>query len=242
MVSVFKALADPARRKLLDALHQHGGQTLSELHGQMPTSRQAVMKHIAVLEAAKLVSASRWGRYKVHYIKRAPLRNLGSRWLDGKSVQTGGTAGKSDFVYAIVVQSPPRRVWQALTDPAMTRQYWHRAAIESDWRAGSQVLLKKDDGSYVGGKLLEYSRPKRLSYEFSRSGERRKKPVEVTFDLIPVGGNTKLVVTSCNLLEVDLSDNPHVLFGLNNGWPMFMSSLKSLLETGRPITLEEECI
>lgn len=240
MTSVFKALADPARQKLLDALHIQNGQTLTELHEQLPISRQAVMKHVALLERANLISTSRWGRYKVHYINRTPLENLGSRWIGDKKEPASHISTEPDFVYAIVIQSSPLEIWQALTDPALTRQYWYGAAIDSDWHVGSPVLLKRDDGSSVGGALLEYKKPNRLSYEFSRSDEPpRNKPVTVTFDLIPTGGNTKLVVTSRNLLTIDLNDNPHVLYGLNNGWPMFMSSLKSLLETGSPIYLKD---
>jgi uncharacterized protein YndB with AHSA1/START domain/DNA-binding transcriptional ArsR family regulator len=241
MISVYKALADPVRQQLLDALHERNGQTLTELRERLSISRQAVMKHIAILEAASVVSTSRWGRYKVHYLNRLPLRNLGDRWLDNRSsgTPTDAITTKPDFVYAIIMKASPQQVWQALTDPALTRQYWYDAAIESDWHVGSQVRLLREDGSFVGGKLLEYKKPLRLRYEFSRSGEpTRARPIEVTFDLILMGQETKLVITSRNLLEIDLNDNPHVLYGLNNGWPVFMSSLKTLLETGQPLHLE----
>ncbi|MBF6127380.1 helix-turn-helix transcriptional regulator [Nocardia brasiliensis] len=83
---VFKALADPTRRVILDELAERDGQTLFELCGRltmrhgMSSSRQAISQHLEVLAVAGLVTASREGRYKFHYLNREPLRNLTDRW------------------------------------------------------------------------------------------------------------------------------------------------------------------
>ena len=81
MDAVFKALADPTRRSLLDALNEKNGQTLNELCAGMQMTRQAVTQHLAVLEAANLVITVRHGREKIHYLNPAPLYDIYERWL-----------------------------------------------------------------------------------------------------------------------------------------------------------------
>lgn len=79
--AVFKALADPSRRELLDRLHARNGQTLSELCHGLEMSRQAVTKHLAVLESANLVAARRRGREKLHFINPVPINGIAERWI-----------------------------------------------------------------------------------------------------------------------------------------------------------------
>jgi DNA-binding transcriptional ArsR family regulator len=81
MDAVFKALADPSRRKLLDQLYTHNGQTLSELCEHLDMTRQAVTKHLALLEAANLVVTVRQGREKLHYLNPAPIHEIYDRWI-----------------------------------------------------------------------------------------------------------------------------------------------------------------
>ena len=81
MDAVFKALADPSRRKLLDELHKSNGQTLGELCEHLDMTRQAVTKHLALLEAANLVATVWRGREKLHYLNPAPLHEIYERWI-----------------------------------------------------------------------------------------------------------------------------------------------------------------
>jgi DNA-binding transcriptional ArsR family regulator len=81
MEKVFRALADPSRRMLLDRLFNTGGQTLSALAAEMPMSRQAVTKHLAILEAANLVSVHWQGREKLHYLNPVPIGDIVRRWV-----------------------------------------------------------------------------------------------------------------------------------------------------------------
>src|SRR5262249_12264025 len=78
---VFKALADPSRRRLLDSLNEHNGQTLGELCGELEMARQSVSKHLDILEAANLVTTIRRGREKLHYLNAAPIGELAERWI-----------------------------------------------------------------------------------------------------------------------------------------------------------------
>ena len=81
MDAVFKALADPGRRQLLDQLRRKNGQTLTDLCGQLDMTRQAVSKHLAVLERANLVASVRRGREKLHYLNPVPLHEIYERWI-----------------------------------------------------------------------------------------------------------------------------------------------------------------
>ena len=81
MELLFKALADPSRRSLLDRLHERNGQTLSELCTDLDMSRQAVTKHLAILEEANLVAALRRGREKLHYLNPVPIHDISQRWI-----------------------------------------------------------------------------------------------------------------------------------------------------------------
>ena len=81
MDAVFKALADSSRRKLLDVLHQNNGQTLGELCRHLEMTRQAVTKHLAVLESANLIATVRRGREKLHYLNPVPLHEIYERWI-----------------------------------------------------------------------------------------------------------------------------------------------------------------
>jgi DNA-binding transcriptional ArsR family regulator len=78
---LFKALADPGRRRLLDRLHAHDGQTLSELCEHLDMTRQGVTQHLAVLEAANLIAVQRRGREKLHFLNPVPLHEIYERWI-----------------------------------------------------------------------------------------------------------------------------------------------------------------
>jgi DNA-binding transcriptional ArsR family regulator len=81
MDAVFKALADASRRQLLDRLHAENGQTLGELCRGLGMTRQAVTKHLGILEAANLVATTRRGREKLHYINPVPINEIAERWI-----------------------------------------------------------------------------------------------------------------------------------------------------------------
>jgi len=81
MDAVFRALADPTRRQLLDSLHARNGQTLNALCAEMDMTRQAVTKHLAILEEANLVTTLRKGREKQHYLNPVPINEIAERWI-----------------------------------------------------------------------------------------------------------------------------------------------------------------
>jgi DNA-binding transcriptional ArsR family regulator len=95
MDEVFKALADASRRSLLDRLHARNGQTLNELCDGLAMTRQAVTKHLAILEAANLVSTHKHGRAKLHYLNPVPIQQIGERWI--KKFERGRLAALSEL-------------------------------------------------------------------------------------------------------------------------------------------------
>lgn len=95
MDDVFKALADASRRALLDRLHARNGQTLLNLCDGLAMTRQAVTKHLAILEAASLVTSIRHGREKLHYINPVPIHEIGERWI--KKFERGKLAALSEL-------------------------------------------------------------------------------------------------------------------------------------------------
>ena len=159
MDDVFKALADPHRRELLDRLNTRNGQTLRELCLDLDMTRQAVSKHLAVLEAALLVTTVRRGREKFHYLNPAPIHEIADRWIhrydrarvealtdlkhaledtDMTQPHTTTATDRPEFVYTTYIRTTPERLFAALTEPAFTRRYWN-VDFETDWRPGSTM-------------------------------------------------------------------------------------------------------
>ncbi|WP_331746076.1 metalloregulator ArsR/SmtB family transcription factor [Streptomyces sp. NBC_00872] len=182
MDAAFKALADPSRRLLLDRLNGRNGQTLRELSEGLAMSRQAVSKHLAVLESARLVTAVRRGREKLHYLNPVPIQEIADRWigqyergrmtalshlkqaLEGPSMSR---MSKPEFVYVTYIQTTAEKLYQALTDPEFIKIYMGGTGPESTWEVGAPILWKSDpNGEFedLGQRVLEAEPGKRLSY------------------------------------------------------------------------------
>ena len=150
MDDVFRALADPSRRRLLDSLNARSGQSLRELCAGLQMARQSVSKHLAVLEAAGLITSLRQGREKLHYLNAAPISDIAERWInrydqarvdalaDLKRVLEDTPMSKPEFIYTTYIRTTPERLWQALTDPVFTKRYWD-TSFTTDWTAGSPM-------------------------------------------------------------------------------------------------------
>jgi len=240
--AVFKALADPTRRSLLDALFHEDGQTLSSLEARFDITRFAVMKHLRQLEEAGLVVTRRRGREKLHFLNPVPIRLVHDRWVS-KYAQPWA-AGLSDLksrlertmekVFELYIRTTPERLWEAITDPEIRSKYNFGAGITSDWKPGSRYVMGAPGapGPLGEGEILEVDPPRRLvqtmtalwSDEVKSEGESR-----ITWEIEPVGDSCRLTVTHDQLRE-GANDE---LFG---GWPMILSGLKTWLETGELLT------
>jgi uncharacterized protein YndB with AHSA1/START domain len=147
--------------------------------------------------------------------------------------------GKSpDTVYVTYIATTPERVWQALTSPEFTRQYFFGREVESDWKEGSQWRLLMEDGTVDVQGTVQISDPPRLlevSWHVEWNEEARKLPYcRVRYEIEPMGSAVRLTMT-------EIHDEPieeKYLEGGRQGWPMILSGLKTLLETGRPLAVE----
>jgi uncharacterized protein YndB with AHSA1/START domain/biotin operon repressor len=239
---VFRALADPTRRALLDALFERDGQTLAALTGAHDMTRVAVAKHLRLLEDAGLVVSKRRGREKLHYLNPVPIRLIYDRWV---SKYTGpwaaGLTGLKDEleahmekIFEIYIRTTPERLWEAITDPAIRARYHFGSRIESDWKPGSPYTLNHPgaDGPLIEGENLVIEPPRRLVQTFHALwGEdaAREATSRVTWEIEPVGDSCRLIVTHDQLSDAA----PEDLYG---GWPMILSGLKTWLETGQTLT------
>jgi uncharacterized protein YndB with AHSA1/START domain/DNA-binding transcriptional ArsR family regulator len=268
MDAVFRALADPSRRSLLDSLDGRNGQTLGELCAGLAMTRQSVSKHLAVLEAADLVTTERRGREKLHHLNAAPINAIADRWINHydrqraqaladlktaleQTVMSAPTTQSqaTEFVYTTYIKTTPERLWQAIIDPAFTSRYWG-VELTSDWTVGAAVTWQFAGVTmaHPDQVVLLSEPPRRLCFtwhsitpEFRAAvgGDEAElaamaaEPLSnVTFDLEPAGDSVKLTVT-----HAGFEPGSAVLAGVTQGWPGVIASLKSLLETGEPLTL-----
>ena len=138
------------------------------------------------------------------------------------------------FIYVIYISSTPTRVWKALFDPAITKKYWQHQNV-SDWRVGSgweHRAFDKERTLRLIGKVIEFSPPRRLvlSWAFPEDEAREDRHSRVAIDIEPFGTVVRLTVTHGRL-----EPGSRMLRGISEGWPMVLSSLKSLLEKGRAL-------
>ena len=245
---MFKALADDNRRLLLDKLFERDGQTLTELTAHIPMSRYGVMKHLAILEGAGLVATRKAGRYKLHYLNPVPIRAAADRWISkyaapwagalvGLKNQLEGQAMKKPaHVFETFIRTTPEALWDALTNPAMTRKYFHATSIESDFTPGAAYLYRGQASAVaVHGTVLECDAPRRLVLRWCiryDANMAKEQPSRVTFEVEPAGETCKLTV-----IHDESEDGANSYDHVGSGWPAIISSLKSLLETGAALAL-----
>ena len=243
MDDVLRALADPTRRSLLDELLARDGQTLTALEERLPMTRFGVMKHLRVLEHAGLVVTKRRGREKLHFLNPMPIRLVHDRWVS--KYAEPWAAALSDLkheledktmekVFEIYIKTTPERLWEAITNPEMRRKYNFGVGVESDWTPGSRYEGRTSavDGPICAGENLEVDPPRKLVQSFDALwGEdvKRERTSRVTWEIEAIGDSCRLTVTHDQLRE-GANDE---LFG---GWPMVLSGLKTLLETGGLLT------
>ena len=243
MDEVFRALADPTRRSLLDELFKEDGQSLSALEKRLPMTRFGVMKHLKVLEEAGLVTTKRRGREKLHFLNPVPIRLVHDRWVS-KYAEPWAAAltglKKSieedvmEKVFEIYIKTNPERLWEAITDDELRQKYNFGVGVTSDWTPGSryEAVHPAAGIAIAEGENLEVDPPRRLVQSFTAlwsDDVKQEGTSRVTWDIEPVGDSCRLTVTHDELREGAHDE----LYG---GWPMILSGLKTLLETGEQLT------
>src|SRR5436305_7103734 len=255
MDDVFRALADPTRRSLLDELFKEDGQTLSALEARLPMTRFGVMKHLKVLEEAGLVVAQRRGREKLHYLNPVPIRLVHVRWvskyaepwaaglselkhdLEEEAMQTVKTVSWADgtapvaagtAVFEVFIKTTPERLWEAITDPEQRAKYSFGVQTHSDWTPGSEYKAGIPGVvDIASGENVEVDPPRRLVQTFNA----------LWSDHVRAQGPTRVtweiepVGSSCRLTVTHDQLPADASAELYGGWPMILSGLKTLLES-----------
>jgi uncharacterized protein YndB with AHSA1/START domain len=240
MDAVFRALADPTRRSLLDELFREDGQTLGSLAERFSMTRFGVMKHLAVLEEAGLVVTKRRGREKLHFLNPVPIRLVHDRWVSKFAEPWVATLSelkttlekRMEKVFEIYIRTTPERLWEAITDPDIRSKYQFGTRVASDWSPGSRFEMRAGPMLLGDGENLEIDPPHKLvqtiralwSDDVKREGTSR-----VTWEIKQVADSCCLTVTHDQLREGANEE----LYG---GWPMILSGLKTWLETGQLLT------
>jgi uncharacterized protein YndB with AHSA1/START domain len=242
MDDVFRALADPTRRSLLDELFKEDGQTLTSLEQRLPMTRFGVMKHLKVLEEAGLVVTKRRGREKLHFLNAVPIRLVHDRWVSKYAEPWAATLsglkermeGTMEKVFEIYIKTTPERLWEAITDSDLRSKYNFGVGIDTDWTNGSsyEAAHPASPTPICEGENLEVEPPSRLVQSFRAlwgDDVKSEGTSRVTWEIEPVGDSCRLTVTHDELRE----GANEQLYG---GWPMILSGLKTLLETGEKLT------
>lgn len=251
---VFRGLADPSRRRILDLLKAEPGMNLTELTAHFSFSRFAVMKHLKALERANLVVSRKVGRERQLYVNAVPLQTIYDRWisqygavlarritsmkrdLEQERGRMTTTATKLQHLYVTYIRTTPEELWEALTDPAKTKLFFHDTEVKSDFEAGSPIdyLITENDGSKkvaLTGEILAIEPGRRLVHTFAFASN-DDAPSRVTWEIEPLGDVVKLTVLHDRFESVT-----ETFTSVAQGWPPIFSGLKTFLETGQALAI-----
>jgi DNA-binding transcriptional ArsR family regulator/uncharacterized protein YndB with AHSA1/START domain len=244
--AVFKAMADPTRRQLLDSLRDKAGQTLTELEQGLGMTRFGVMKHLKVIEEAGLVVTRRDGRFKYHYLNAAPIQEVADRWiapyqkpftrfaLNIKNTleQRHTMADKPDFVVVTYIRTTPKALWDAIVNPEMTQQYYYGGRVQADLRVGGKFYYLDPSGEMnLDGEIIEIVPEKKLVTTFKAMWAPNGDVTRVMYEIEPTGEACKLTLTHFDAAKAQA--------GTESGWPLIIAGLKTVLETGKPLVLPD---
>lgn len=242
---VFRALADPNRRLLLDALRIRDGQNLGQLCELIAMSRYGVMKHLRVLEKAGLITCEWVGREKYHHLNSVPIQLVYERWVSNYARPWAGALSAlkryveeneqmEKHIQMIFVQASAEKVWQALTDGALTKQYYFGSSIEAEWKVGGKYRYVNPDGSdLVTGEVIEIDPPHRLVTSFTPHFVPVEIPATQVTWLIEAEGDACKVT----IIHEGVDTSTELGGQIGEGWSRILSGLKTLLETGNTLLL-----
>ncbi len=239
--SVFRALADPTRRALLDALFEADGQSVSMLEARLPMSRFGVAKHLRVLASAGLVTVQQRGRERRHYLNPVPIRVVHDRWVsryaapfagglvDLKQTLEGAMSPFPNHVHEVFIRTTPERLWRALVDPDQTERYYFGTRLETTLEPGAPYAMRMADGSaHHDGTIVEAVPGESLVMTFRWHCEGPE--TRVSFLIEAQGELCRLT-----LVHEGLDPEAELSGVLRSGWARILSGLKTLLETGEPM-------
>jgi uncharacterized protein YndB with AHSA1/START domain/DNA-binding transcriptional ArsR family regulator len=249
MDDVFRALADPTRRRLLDILREGDGQTLKALEDRIALTRFGVMKHLRVLEDAHMLTTRKVGREKFHYLNPVPIQHVADRWISRyaapfaqvlndlklhveRKEEIMSSAPKQ--VYEVFIRGSAQAIWDAIVTGDQTRLYYYGSRIEGDWSPGGAFRYMTPDGrAMLDGEVVEIDAPHRLVTTFAAHWQpdfAGDKPSRVTWEITPMDDFCKLTV-----VHDEFEGETATYRSAAGGWSLILSGLKTLVETGQPL-------
>lgn len=245
---VFKALNDPSRRLLLDALFAHDGQSLGELGELLPQmTRFGVMNHLAVLEEAGLVTTHRDGRRKLHYLNPVPIQMVHQRWITKyterrvrtmtelkSDLEIEAARAVPDHVYQVIINVSSAVVWNAIVDGDVTQQYFYGTRVESSWEEGDGIKYMYPDGRVASeGTIISIDQGKMVEMTFQALWDEElvaEGPAREIWRVEDFNGASKLTI---ELYDTPVGSKTYTDFV--SGFPYIVSGMKTVLETGRSL-------
>jgi DNA-binding transcriptional ArsR family regulator/uncharacterized protein YndB with AHSA1/START domain len=259
---VFRALADPTRRAILDALFAADGQSVGALCALSPEmTRFGVMKHLGVLEEANLVTTAKSGRTKLHYLNPLPIALIAHRWISkyaapftealvdlddqlahphAPTTLGGAVMDLPAHVYQIYIAASPEQVWTAITDSEWTRRYFHRTAFLVPPVAGHPYRKVLPDGRPASEGMIEEMTPP-VDGQAGRFVHTWHVLYDEEMSAEPAGRVEWLVetagegLTRVRLVHSGLEQSPLTWENVKDGWIWVLDALKTVLETGRSL-------
>ena len=246
MDAVFRALANPSRRLLLDSLYGRDGQTLTGLCGVLDISRVGVMQHLKVLRAAGLITVRHIGRETFHYLNPVPVQEIQDRWISrytapfaqamsdlkrGLESDAAEHTAKPRHVFVIYIRTTADKLWRAITDPDITQSYYYGMRVDSTFAVGAPMRFR-DAGRIVhDGEVLAVEPGRRLMHSFCFADS--PDPLSrVTWEIEEDDGLCRLTLTH-DQFEIETETYKAVRLG----WYPIFAGLKTLLETGQPLDI-----
>ena len=248
MDAVFRALADPTRRRMLDALFERDGQSAGELAALAPEmTRFGAAKHLALLEQAGLVTTRRQGRSKLHFLNPVPIGLVADRWISkyaepftramvGIKRRPGDRRPHEHRQPPVRGLHPrhPRAGLAAITDPEMTRQYFHGTSFDRPPVQGEPYSTSTADGRpAIDGTIEVLDPPRRLvqTWHTLYDATMAAEPVSRVEWIVELAGEG---LTRLRVVHGDLAQSPQTWANVRHGWVWILDGLKTLLETGAP--------
>ncbi|SMX37633.1 ArsR/SmtB family transcription factor [Octadecabacter ascidiaceicola] len=245
MEHIFKALADPTRQKLLDALRLRDGQTLTDLEASLEMTRFGVMKHLNLLEDAGLIITRKRGRFKYHYLNALPLQEVMDRWVapflqpqakalsDLKTkLEKDTRMSKPDFMMQTFIRCTQDALWDALTQADdMARYHFACNTVQGNAVVGDTTTFIRPDGSAMLKQVTTALDPKsKIAMTFEPKFMGPEAPTSHMVYLIEPQGD----VCQLTIEHYDMAPGQE---GFAEGWARLTASLKSYLETGEALKM-----
>jgi uncharacterized protein YndB with AHSA1/START domain/biotin operon repressor len=247
MEKIFKALADQNRRKMLDIIKNNNGIIVNDLTNHFKFTRFAVMKHLKILEDAGLVVHKKEGKFKKLFVNAIPIQMVYDRWISGYSKLWASSLTSLKYkleeepmseknlshIFVVYIKTTKEKLWHAITDPSITKLYFHNTELKSELKPGSKIEYLEDiEGSLsaaVFGEILEIIPNKKLVHTFNFR-DSKDKTSRVTYELNETEYGIKLTLTH------DQFDSENETYkSVVEGWPFIISGLKTYLETGKTL-------